>query len=142
MIFEEIVNWLAKIFEDKFSENFLIKIQEILLESGIFTLASQLLAILALITFLLIILFFFLSIIFNFDLFLAIVFAIAIPSGGLIGYIAIQIEKRRENIEKAAPDFLRQLASMLRIGLSFEKTYIWEIYFYYIKWKYNGVSII
>lgn len=124
MIFEEIVNWLAKIFEDKFSENFLIKIQEILLESGIFTLASQLLAILALITFLLIILFFFLSIIFNFDLFLAIVFAIAIPSGGLIGYIAIQIEKRRENIEKAAPDFLRQLASMLRIGLSFEKTYI------------------
>ena len=120
MIFEKIINSLAKFIEDKFPENFLIKIQEFLLEGGIFTIASQLLAIIVLIIFVLIILFSFLSILLNFDLGLAIVFAIAIPPGILVGYITIQIEKRRENIEKSAPDFLRQVASMLRVGLSFE----------------------
>jgi flagellar protein FlaJ len=122
MIFNKIINSLAKIIEDNISENVLIKIQEVLLESGIFTIASQLLAILTLIIFILIISFSFLSILFNFDLFLATVFAIAIPPGTLIGYITFQIEKRRENIEKTAPDFLRQLASMLRVGLSFESS--------------------
>lgn len=122
MIFNKILNSLAKIIEDKISENFLIKIQEVLLESGIFTIASQLLAILLLIIFILIILFSFLSILFNFDLLLAIVLGVAIPPGALAGYITIQVEKRIESIEKAAPDFLRQLASMLRVGLSFENS--------------------
>jgi len=122
MIFNKVINSLAKIIEDKISENFLIKIQEILLESGIFTIASKLVAIILLIILFLTVLFSCLSIIFNFDLFLAIVFAIAIPPGVLVGYISLQIEKRRENIEKAAPDFLRQLASMLRVGLSFENS--------------------
>ena len=122
MIFNKIINSLAKVIEDKFSENLLIKFQEFLLEGGIFTIASQLLAKVLLIIFVLIILFSFLSIVFNFDLFLAIVFAIAIPPGFLIGYITFQVEKRRESIEKTAPDFLRQLASMLRVGLSFENS--------------------
>ncbi|MDR2967836.1 MAG: type II secretion system F family protein [Methanobacteriaceae archaeon] len=122
MIFNKIVNSLAKLIEDNISENFLIKIQEILLESGIFTLASQLVAIILLIIFILLILFSLLSIVLNFDLFLAIVFAISIPPGVLVGHVTFRIEKRRENIEKAAPDFLRQLASMLRVGLSFENS--------------------
>jgi len=122
MLFNKIINSLAKMIEDKISENVLIKIQEVLLESGIFTIASKLLAILLFIIFILTILFSFLSILFNFDLFLAIVFATAIPPGVLVGYITFQVEKRRENIEKAAPDFLRQLASMLRVGLSFENS--------------------
>jgi len=122
MIFNKIINSLAKLIERNISESTLIKIQEVLLESGLFTIASQALAIVVLIIFILIMLFSLLSIIFNLDLFLAVIFAIAIPPGFLIGYISIQVEKRRESIEKIAPDFLRQLASMLRVGLSFENS--------------------
>ena len=46
MIFNKIIDSLAKTIEDNIFENVLIKIQEILLESGIFTITSQLLAIL------------------------------------------------------------------------------------------------
>jgi len=120
MIFNKIINSIAKIIDEKISESILIKIQETLLESGMITLASQLLAKIFVIIIILIILFSFLSIVFNFDLFLSIVSAIAIPPGILIAHVTIKIEKRREQIEKAAPDFLRQIASMLRVGLSFE----------------------
>jgi len=122
MIFNKIIDSLANIIEEKLSENILIKIQEKLLESGIFIMASELIAKIMLIILVLSLLFSFLSIVFSFDLLIAIIFAIAIPPGVLIGHITLQIEKRRENIEKSAPDFLRQLASMLRVGLSFESS--------------------
>ena len=42
----------------------------------------------------------------------------AIPC--LFTYVIVQQEKRAQEIEKSAPDFLRQLSSMLQVGLSFE----------------------
>ncbi len=38
----------------------------------------------------------------------------------LFTYVIVQQEKRAQEIEKTAPDFLRQLSSMLQVGLSFE----------------------
>ena len=38
----------------------------------------------------------------------------------LFTYIVYQQEKRAQEIERTAPDFLRQLSSMLQVGLSFE----------------------
>ena len=38
----------------------------------------------------------------------------------LFTYVVVQQEKRAREIEKLAPDFLRQLSSMLQTGLSFE----------------------
>jgi flagellar protein FlaJ len=38
----------------------------------------------------------------------------------LFTYVVVQQERRAQEIEKTAPDFLRQLASMLQVGLSFE----------------------
>ena len=35
-------------------------------------------------------------------------------------YVFIKQEKRAAEIEKSAPDFLRQLSAMLKVGLSFE----------------------
>ena len=40
----------------------------------------------------------------------------------LFTYVIVQQERRAQEIEKTAPDFLRQLSSMLQVGLSFEKT--------------------
>ena len=39
---------------------------------------------------------------------------------GLFTYVIVQQERRAQEIEKNAPDFLRQLSSMLQVGLSFE----------------------
>ncbi len=39
---------------------------------------------------------------------------------GLFTYVVVQQEKRVQEIDKTAPDFLRQLSSMLQVGLSFE----------------------
>ena len=39
---------------------------------------------------------------------------------GIFTYVVYQQEKRAQEIEKTAPDFLRQLSSMLQVGLSFE----------------------
>ena len=38
----------------------------------------------------------------------------------LFTYVIVQQEKRAQEIEKTATDFLRQLSSMLQVGLSFE----------------------
>ena len=39
---------------------------------------------------------------------------------GLFTHVIVQQEKRAQEIERTAPDFLRQLSSMLQVGLSFE----------------------
>ncbi|WP_225369613.1 hypothetical protein [Methanobrevibacter arboriphilus] len=71
-----------------------ISFQEILLVSGIFTVASEILAILIIFVVFLLILFIFLSIIFNFDLLISIVLAIAIPPGFLACIIIYKSEKK------------------------------------------------
>ncbi|MDR0900437.1 MAG: type II secretion system F family protein [Methanobrevibacter sp.] len=120
MILNNIIFSLSNLIENRVPEKYLIRFQEALLSSGIFTIASQLLSIIiiAIIAFssLLSLLF----IIFSLDLIIAIIMGIAIPPGILIAYIIIKAEKRADEIERASPDFLRQLSSMLRVGLSFE----------------------
>jgi len=120
MILKDLIQSISQVIEDKIPEKYLVKFQEILLASRIFTVASQILAQLILVVFILLIVFTISSLIFSFDLIISIVFAIAIPPSLLTGFIIIKSEQRAEEIEKASPDFLRQLASMLRVGMSFE----------------------
>lgn len=116
----ELINYISVFIENKVPEKYLTSFQEILLASGIFTVASELLAILVISIAILFVLFIFISIIVSFDILISILFAFIIPPGFLVGMIIVKSEKRSENIEKASPDFLRQLSSMLRVGLSFE----------------------
>lgn len=93
-------------------------LQEYLLKAGINFYICDILAILVITS---IILIGFLSVfisIFNLPYYLLILFVL--PFISLFLYLNYKIEKRREIIEKTSPDFLRQLASMLRVGLSFE----------------------
>ena len=57
-------------------------------------------------------------IMFNFPISVLILLLFVIS--GLFTYVIVQQEKRAQEIEKTAPDFLRQLSSMLQVGLSFE----------------------
>ena len=114
----KIINDLALTLDNIVPDKYLSKFQEFLLSGAIFTDASIMLAML--------IIFILLGEIF---LTLAVV-AFGLPASvlilplfifpGLFTYVVIQQERRAQEIEKTAPDFLRQLSSMLQVGLSFE----------------------
>ena len=114
----KIIDDLAIFLDNIIPEKYLSKLQEFLLSGAIFTDASKVLAIL--------IIFIIMS-----EIPLAITLALQnLPMSvlilpffifpGLFTYVVVQQEKRAQEIEKTAPDFLRQLSSMLQVGLSFE----------------------
>ena len=114
----KIINDLAVFLDNIISEKYLSKLQEFLLSGAIFTEASKVLAI---------IIIFILSsettltvtlLILNLPVSLLILPFFIIPM--LFTYVVVQQERRAQEIERTAPDFLRQLSSMLQVGLSFE----------------------
>ena len=114
----KIINNLAIFLDNIIPEKQLSILQEFLLSGAIFTEASKVLAI--------IIIFIVVSEIsltimvttINLPLSVWILPFFVIP--GLFTYVIVQQEKRAQEIERTAPDFLRQLSSMLQVGLSFE----------------------
>ena len=114
----KIINDLAIFLDNIIPEKYLSKLQEFLLSGAIFTEASKVLAIL--------IIFLIISetalaitlTLLNLPVSVLILPFFVIPM--LFTYIIVQQEKRAQEIEKSAPDFLRQLSSMLQVGLSFE----------------------
>ena len=114
----KIIDDLAIFLDNFIPENYLSKLQEFLLSGAIFTDASKVLAML--IIFILgseIALALTLTI-FNLPISMLILPLFVIP--GLFTYVIVPQERRAQEIEKTAPDFLRQLSSMLQVGLSFE----------------------
>ena len=114
----KIIYSLSLFLENKLSEEQLSKVQEFLLSGDIGIVASKFLAILiffilfADIVIGIFIVFFKIS---DLSLFLPL---LIIPF--VATYVFIKQEKRAAEIEKSAPDFLRQLSAMLKVGLSFE----------------------
>ena len=114
----KIINKLTLIIDNIVPEKYLFKLQEFLLSGAIFTDASQVLAVL-IIFILLCELVLAISIsMFTLPVSILILPLFVIP--GIFTYVVYQQEKRAQEIERTAPDFLRQLSSMLQVGLSFE----------------------
>ena len=124
MFIEDLIIKLSNIIENKINQSFLIAFQEYLLKAGIFTLASQILAIILMVYIAFIILFSLVSIVLSFNLIIALVLAIFIPTIAFILILFLKIEKRASEIENSIPDFLRQLSSMLKVGLSLENALV------------------
>ena len=114
----KIIDDLVVFLDNIIPEKYLSKLQEFLLSGAIFTEASKVLAI--------VIIFIIIS-----EIVLALTLtAVGLPVSvvilpffvipGLFTYVIVRQEKRAQEIEKTAPDFLRQLSSMLQVGLSFE----------------------
>ena len=113
-----IIDDLAEFLNNIVPERYFSKFQEFLLSGAIFTESSKVLAILIIfISFGEIVLVLSLAI-FNLPAVVLMLPLFIIP--GLFTYVIVQQERRAQEIEKTAPDFLRQLASMLQVGLSFE----------------------
>ena len=114
----KIVNDLALFIDNIMSEKQLSKLQEFLLSGAIFTDASKVLAILIIFILLSELALALTITMFGLPVSVLILPLFVIP--GLFTYVIVQQEKRAQEIEKTAPDFLRQLSSMLQVGLSFE----------------------
>lgn len=124
MFIEDLIIKLSTIIENKLSQSILIGFQEYLLKAGIFTLASWILAIALILYFASIVVFVMISIVLSFDLIYAVILAIFIPTMAFALVLFMKIEKRSGEIESSIPDFLRQLSSMLRVGLSLENALV------------------
>lgn len=114
----KIIDNLAIFLGNIVPEKYLSRFQEFLLSGAIFTDANKVLAMLIIF---MLISEFTLAItvtMFRFPVSVFILPLFVIP--GLFTYIIVQQERKVQEIEKTAPDFLRQLSSMLQVGLSFE----------------------
>ncbi len=114
----KIINNLTIFLENIIPEKQLSRFQEFLLSGAIFTEASKVLAILIIFIVVSEIALTIMVATMNLSLSVWILPFFVIP--GLFTYVVVQQEKRAQEIEKTAPDFLRQLSSMLQVGLSFE----------------------
>ena len=124
MFIEDLIIKLSNMIENKINQSILIAFQEYLLKAGIFTLASQILAIILMVYIAFIILFSLVSLLLSFNVAIALVLAIFIPTIVFILILFLKIEKRASEIENSIPDFLRQLSSMLKVGLSLENALV------------------
>lgn len=114
----KIISYLAVFLDNIIPENYLSKFQEFLLSGAIFTEASKVLAMLVLFILTSEIALAITLTVLNLPVSVLILPFFIFP--GLFTYVVVQQERRAQEIEKSAPDFLRQLASMLQVGLSFE----------------------
>ena len=116
----KIVNNIALKLDNIVPNKYLSKLQEFLLSGAIFTDASEVLALLIIFIILSELILATLLTIFALPVSVLILPLFAVP--GLFTYVVYQQEKRSQEIERTAPDFLRQLSSMLQVGLSFENS--------------------
>lgn len=114
----KIINDLSVFFDNIIPEKYLSKLNEFLLSGAIFTEASTFLAILIIVISVSETALAVSSMILNLPVSVLILPFFVIP--GFFTYVIVQQEKRAQEIERTAPDFLRQLSSMLQVGLSFE----------------------
>ena len=114
----KLISLFSDFYQNKVSEKHLSKIQEFLFVSGIFTESYEILAILTFLILLLEIAFILTIFILNVPTFVLAIPFFIFPA--FMIYCFMKQEKRAAEVERSAPDFLRQLASMLQVGLSFE----------------------
>ena len=124
MFIEDLIIKTSNIVENKINPAILIRFQEYLLKAGIFTLASQIMAVMLVLYLIFLILFVLLSLILSFNIGYAVILAFFIPTISFSLILFMKIERRASEIENSIPDFLRQLSSMLRVGLSLENALI------------------
>lgn len=114
----KIIKNLVVFIDNIVPEMYLSKFQEFLLSGAIFTDASKVLAIIIIFLFLSESAFAIALMYLNLPVSVMILPLFILP--GLFTYVVVQQERRAQEIERTAPDFLRQLSSMLQVGLSFE----------------------
>jgi flagellar protein FlaJ len=111
---------ISSTIDNMVPNNYIVKIQETLIRSGMYVRASDIITLASIIGIALGLIAAMLSLLTGFNLIIAFLIGFITPSL-LIGlYIFSVMERRVDAIEKSTPDFLRQIASLLRAGIGLE----------------------
>lgn len=121
-MFRIIFNKLSNYIKYTLSEDTLYKIQRKLLDSGIFIKTEELITVTILVMITIFLITITITIIYHTTPLIPIIATIFIPTA-LIFYIHYKNEKRQEEIELELPDYLRQLSSLIKIGLGLESAF-------------------
>ena len=111
---------LSDVVDSVMPDSLLIKLQEMLIRGGLYFRTSDLVTILLLVGILLAVVGFVVASALNLYPILVAIGGLILPFAGVAGFIFIMSDKRVDSIEKETPDFLRQLASLLRAGMGLE----------------------
>ena len=109
---------ISEIIENRVPEKYLLSFGEFLLSGSVFTEASEFLS--WTVIFLIVTEIILVILSFTLNLPSSILFAPFVIFPAIYTYVSVKSERNSQEIEKSAPDFLRQLSSMLKVGLSFE----------------------
>ncbi|MDR3291356.1 MAG: type II secretion system F family protein [Methanobrevibacter sp.] len=124
MLIEDLIETINEKIEKKIPKKYLLKFQHYLEENGIIINPLNIISMNLIAIFSLVIVSSLLSLILDINMVISLLIAIISPPSFLILYVILSSEKRREEIEKSSPDFLRQVSSMLRTGMSFESALV------------------
>ncbi len=115
-----VLNPVSKLIDNTIPPKVLIKIQELLIRTGMYVKASDLIAFILVICIFTSIISGSIAAIMGLNIFLVALVGFLIPIGVIGGYLFYMMDKRVDSIEQGTPDFLRQIASLLRAGVGVE----------------------
>lgn len=111
---------IVQLINNKIPHSLLGKIQEYLIQSNLIFNISEFLAMITIVNGILVVFFVIIFVLMGFNVLIAIILGLFTFPTILSLLVAFRIEKRKDLIESSAPDFFRELSSMLRVGMSFE----------------------
>ncbi|WP_414470486.1 type II secretion system F family protein [Methanobacterium sp. ACI-7] len=119
-IIPSVLSPVSNIIDNIIPEKYIIKIQETLIRCGMYVKASDLITLgltagigLATISF-------FLALLLGINTLLAVPIGFIVPNALIGAYLFFMMERRVDAIEQNTPDFLRQVASLIRAGVGLE----------------------
>lgn len=101
-------------------EKYIVRIQETLIRSGMYVKASDLITLGLVVGIVIALLASVLSLLVGFNPILGLLIGFIVPNAGIGAYLFFMMERRVDAIENGTPDFLRQIASLLRAGVGLE----------------------
>ncbi|MDR1820305.1 MAG: type II secretion system F family protein [Methanobrevibacter sp.] len=124
MIIDDLIKIINDNVEKKIPTKYLLKFQNYLEENGVLTNPLNIVSINMIAILIMILISTLISLILNINLIILLLVSIIAPPTFLILYFISISEKRKEEIEKLTPDFLRQISSTLKTGMSFENVLV------------------
>lgn len=111
---------VSKTIDSIIPDRYLISLQETLVRAGMYVKASDLLSLIILGGIILGIVVFFLFSIIGINPLIGGIIGFILPTAGISIWLFFMMERRIDSIEQGTPDFLRQIASLLRSGVGIE----------------------
>ena len=121
IMFRKIIYLLSDFIKNNLDDNLLNQLQEKLIQIDFYVKIEDLLSFLILLTLSVFIISFLITKIFNLNV--IIVMMSFIPSILFVNYIIYKTEQRKDKLEEDLPDYLRQISSLLKVGLGIETAF-------------------